>query len=773
MSENWELGSMFVLRHAGFPFDWVESLGWSDHFVKLLDAVVDAEEQLQADALRTGDKRHVKRVRAALSQGQVSASGLSELWDIEGGVMTWRLARQQCEAAYTHELLHLHKRLHDLASNTKVQEAVFLSNPAVYENMWQSFVDSTDHPDNAHWRRVERIVYTYLQRFCAKNETTSFFGPMGYGEITDTGAFEVSIRGEQHRRTFLAYWAVVELAKAVNRERALRPHLPLHRNPLFKLAPGRITSTVLATEMELDASTERLLTTLSTTVNTIAASAEVLRMDVSEVERLAIPLLKGGVLQRGFTVPVDICNTLEWLQERLGGLPSSSVRMRWLAQLAQLKGKLNTFAQAEFSTRRELLREIEALFTACTGVAPRRSDGQVYADRLVLYEEASSQFHLQMGRDIADDLAQQIRLGLNLSSAYGERVQQDYRRTIIDHVGHQGETLSFMTYAELARPDDSVGSRFSPSNPLEIQSSDDHTCSLSPDICGSPTSGGRYALPDICLIASSPEEIRVGGIRAVLSRVHHHLLVGGWLSIFHPDHRRYDAVAQQWLENEPSAASLVGLELSRRNKGFYSFPGTRFALPGVHVAVKESNVRSVADLTVNIHEDGPRLHDAGGKRLLLYLPLADYTTYPPFAAMAHKLVLHPRIKCAGNHVPRLYIGEAVYQREQWTVKFGHLSRLRGLDLLLAIHRARRNGDWPRFVFVRIANERKPYLIDLLSPFGHELLRHLARNDQPIMLEEMLPGPDDLWLRDELGRYTCELRIQAHSWSDQPNSGTRS
>ena len=596
---------------------------------------------------------------------------------------------------------------------------------------------------------------------------------MGYGEITDSGAFEVSIRGEQHRRTFLAYWAVVELAKAINRERDLRPFLPLRLNPLFKPTPGWVTSTVLATEMEVDASTERLLATLSPEVSTIAASAEVLRMEVSQVERLAIPLLKAGVLQRGFTVPVDICNTLEWLQERVGGLPSSSVQTHWLAQLEQLEVRLNTFAQAELSARRELLREIEALFTTCTGVVSRRGDGQVYADRLVIYEEASSQFHLHVSRDIANDLAQQIGLGLDLSSAYGERVQQDYRRTIVDHVGHQGKALSFLTYAELARPDDSSGSQFSPSNPLEIQSSDEHTRSLSPDMCGSPTPGGRYALPDICLIASSAEGIRVGSIRAVLSRVHHHLLVGGWLSIFYPDHQRYDAVARQWLENEPSAASLVGLELSRRNKGFYSFPGTRFTVPGVHVAAKESDVRSAADLTVKIHEDGPTLHDADGKHLLLYLPLADYTTYPPFAAMAHNLVLHPRIKCAGNHVPRLYIGEAVFQREQWTVKLGHLSRLSGLDLLLAIHRARRNGNWPRFVFARIANERKPYLIDLLSPFGQELLRHLARNDQPITIEEMLPGPNDLWLRDKLGRYTCELRVQAHSWSDQSNSVTRS
>ncbi len=29
MSETWTLGEVFALRHAGFPFDWLESLGLS------------------------------------------------------------------------------------------------------------------------------------------------------------------------------------------------------------------------------------------------------------------------------------------------------------------------------------------------------------------------------------------------------------------------------------------------------------------------------------------------------------------------------------------------------------------------------------------------------------------------------------------------------------------------------------------------------------------------------------------------------------------------
>lgn len=91
-------------------------------------------------------------------------------------------------------------------------------------------------------------------------------------------------------------------------------------------------------------------------------------------------------------------------------------------------------------------------------------------------------------------------------------------------------------------------------------------------------------------------------------------------------------------------------------------------------------------------------------------------------------------------------------------------RAGNLEMLLAVRRATREAGWGRFVFVRSNTERKPYLIDTQCPFALEILRHLARNAERLTLEEMLPGPEDLWLRDERGRYTFELRMQAERWT---------
>jgi hypothetical protein len=73
---------------------------------------------------------------------------------------------------------------------------------------------------------------------------------------------------------------------------------------------------------------------------------------------------------------------------------------------------------------------------------------------------------------------------------------------------------------------------------------------------------------------------------------------------------------------------------------------------------------------------------------------------------------------------------------------------------------------PRRVFVRSPLERKPIYVDLASP---TLLRVLTRflrpaaeetPNAPVVLTEMLPGPDECWLADGAGRYTSEFRVVA-------------
>ncbi len=761
MSRRWTLGDTFVLRHAGFPFDWMEELGYSRNVRRLTEEVLDCEVHLANLSETTGGKGASEATLRSLQEGRGLDSPRPATEEWRRAVRRWNSIRAELRDACQEEKVTLKERLKELASEPRVQEAVFLSSPDMYENVWRRYVELGDIPDNARWRRVERQVYTYLQRFCAKNETTSFFGPMGYGEVTEHGMFEVRNLARQRRRTFFSFRAVRELTRAIGRDRDLILHLPARLNRLYEIVPGAARSRALDEEVPLSPEAERMMRWWKDFSGTLTEASSAFGLSPSALLKIAAPLLRAGVLLLRIDFEPNDFESFESLRAAVRALPHQAGRTRWLNRLDRLDALREEFESAELEARVRLLKDLERLFSEYTGADAHEGAGEVYADRLVLYEEASSRFSIRMGKTFTEALENKLSEGLELSAAYGERVQRGYKDAARQVLEHEDDRIDLLTYAARTRPRGDVGSRFSPLPKIEIEPEEVRSLSLPQELCGSSSAGGRYSLPDVFLAAPAGE-ITPENVEVILGRVHHHLLLWGWLCAFYPDRRKFEFTTRDWLRRDPSATSLVGLELGRRNKGFYCFPGRRAGYPGRDYGAD----LSMADLDVEIGQDGPVARDDHARKVLLYLPLADYTTYPPFAALAHPLVLHAPI-AGGAHVPRLRVGGAVYQRERWTLDCSvRFEKLRGVDLLLSVQRERRRSGWPRFVFARIADERKPVLIDTWSPFGAELLRRMARGGKTVIVEEMLPAPEHLWLRDERGRrYTCELRMQAVRWSD--------
>ncbi|WP_338865468.1 lantibiotic dehydratase [Myxococcus stipitatus] len=761
MSERWTLGDVFVLRHAGFPFDWLESLGVSDEVVEEAKRLLEDERAL-VDAVRAqGDDAGSRALQEALERGLRPTLKSQHGADLRESLARYLARRESLQACYGHERLALRSRLRERAADPGIQEAVFLSSPAMFDNVWARYLRGDERKDTSDSRRVERQVYTYLQRFCAKNETTSFFGPISYGERTNEDSFDVrTVPSEDTgRRTFFSFWAVTELARAVGRERSVRAHLPLRLNPLFTVSPGRAACDALKLEVPLPESAERLLAVLKEHP-TPAAAAKVLGVPVEEVERSALPLVKGVLLLWGLSFRPNDFATFESVRDCVAALPELDARTRWLERLDTLARLKAEFESADLSRRRVLLLELEAHFTQATGKPARRGEGQVYADRLILYEEASSPFRLRFGRRFTEELEAALTGPLELSAAYGEQVQRGFREQVRDALGEGSAPLDLLDYAVRLRPDQVSGSRFSPVPPVLLDEDGARHRALPVDFLGTSTPGGRYALPDVCLAAKKEG----AGFEVMLARVHHHLLLRSWLSAFFPSRERYSAVASRWLEEDPAAKGLVGLSIRRRNKGFYVFPGRRLVYSVSDVLDVEEGALTPGDVKVLPTPQGPALVDAHGTRLHLYLPLDDFSSYPPFAALAHPQVLHAPLRTKGSHLPRLSVGGAVYQRERWELSSARLARASGFDLFLATQRERNERGWPRFVFMRSSKERKPYLIDTASPFALDLLSHLSREAERLSVEEMYPAPEQLWLRDTRGRYTCELRMQLTRWT---------
>ena len=133
------------------------------------------------------------------------------------------------------------------------------------------------------------------------------------------------------------------------------------------------------------------------------------------------------------------------------------------------------------------------------------------------------------------------------------------------------------------------------------------------------------------------------------------------------------------------------------------------------------------------------------------------------------LGLFPGFAAEGiTHWPRFVADRLVLFRERWIfpAQSWPTPAQDEVDTVLQSGLWRRRHGLPRHVFVHTSGEPKPRYVDLDSPAMTSLLWRVLAADKPdeLHVTEMLPGPDDLWVRDEKGRYASEFLV--HLGSDR-------
>ena len=280
-----------------------------------------------------------------------------------------------------------------------------------------------------------------------------------------------------------------------------------------------------------------------------------------------------------------------------------------------------------------------------------------------------------------------------------------------------------------------------------------------------PPFAERYALPDIMLEAPDASALEAGEFLPVLSRVHHHMPVWGWLFCFHDDRAGLDAGLRRFLEGGRAYALMASLEVGRRNKGFYDFPGPVVELSRASGRPRDQVIRA-SELEVAL--EGGRLvlrRAPGGPEVVLYFSMADEAEHPPYAVFGLPPVLQVPLRL-GAHTPRIELGGLVYQRERWEADISGWAGRGGFELLVCAARTRLALGAPECVYARRKGERKPFFLDFGNYVREELLAAEAAADPHDEYTEMLPGPGGLWLRGGAGRYTCELRAGAFGRADE-------
>ena len=138
-------------------------------------------------------------------------------------------------------------------------------------------------------------------------------------------------------------------------------------------------------------------------------------------------------------------------------------------------------------------------------------------------------------------------------------------------------------------------------------------------------------------------------------------------------------------------------------------------------------------------------------------------------AFTGQIIQRFHILASESHTPRVTIDRVTVCRETWRFPPSELSFAFEKDetaRFLAARRFARSHDLPRFVFIKVPVEIKPFYVDFDSPIYVDILSKSIRRtkekgnaDALVSVTEMHPRADETWLPDAEGNhYTSELRI---------------
>ena len=153
--------------------------------------------------------------------------------DLAGADLAGRVAY---DTAFADAAGRLSRAVAAVDADPRFREAVTWQNPGLAQRLRNAGVGMSRR---AHDRKQELLIANYLQRYCLKNDTIGFFGPVGWASADSGTAGLVVVPGEQllaRRTTYFEVWAIDKIAAAIARQ----------GRELGWLRPRRTRSTLLA-----------------------------------------------------------------------------------------------------------------------------------------------------------------------------------------------------------------------------------------------------------------------------------------------------------------------------------------------------------------------------------------------------------------------------------------------------------------------------------------------------------------------------------------------
>ncbi len=135
-------------------------------------------------------------------------------------------ARRDYEQSFEADSIHIANRIYETARLEQFREAIIWQNSRALHTGIDPLLRHQDEKDSrsSKQRRNEEMVARYLQRYCTKNDTVGFFGPVGWVRLSREGP-PISVKpGPQllaSPKVFMEVWCMDELASALAKDKAI------------------------------------------------------------------------------------------------------------------------------------------------------------------------------------------------------------------------------------------------------------------------------------------------------------------------------------------------------------------------------------------------------------------------------------------------------------------------------------------------------------------------------------------------------------------------
>ena len=825
--EPWALWRSMVLRGAGFPAEQILELA-SASGTAAADQLLSAEDEVRwaqqaaLEALtkdlqkapvekRTLLEKALKRLRKGKTLEGFEAESESrfaiEIW--LGACRRRDEARREFQETYEASSLEVSRAVRRVAESKLFREAITWQNRDALHGSVDALLRTA--PDATSGLSIqlrrERLITSYLQRYCTKNDTIGYFGPVGWARFVEGEAITArpgpGLLSTRH--VYFEGWCLDALAAAMAKDKELKQWVAPRRQPLVHLdgnmlrlpfeEPTKLPPVFTAVLGACDG--ER--TAKGIALQLIGSPSSGVKSE-AEVYRVLDTMQQRGVILWALEVPwtlqlpqeSHIEDNLRRLLERIG---DEGLRRRMLSMLEELESARDLVAAAAGDVE-ELDRafgHLDETFTRLTGADSKRMAGKTYAGRTLIFEDCRRDLEVEFGPEVLNAVAEPLPLLLTSARWLTAEVAALYRdafKNIYEELAAAGgsrvvEAVSFWMHAQPLLFDDNL--RLVDTLVPEFQRRWAEVLSLPAGqrrieygsaqlrrrvlaAFDAPRAGwyyARYHSPDVMIVATSVEAIRRGEFQLVLGELHVGVNTTGsfcFLSQHPSPEESFRNLDRDVPETRLVPVTSKAMATSRSFQVFFSPKDFRLEYTPDPSSVPRARALPIGALVVEEAEGGLLLRTRDGA---MQFDLMD-----AFADVLSGLGTNSfQLLRAEKHTPRVTIDRMVICRETWRFapdEMQFANEKERASRFLAARRWARAHDMPRFVYVKTPVEIKPFYMDFDSPMLVDMFAKIVRQTVEngtaglmVSVTEMIPRLDQTWLPDAEGqRYTSELRIVA-------------